>query len=48
MMLGDAGIEIVGVPGIIAAVGAAQEVGVKVQWVRPSIRAFAKLSPYSG
>jgi hypothetical protein len=47
-MLGDADIEIVCVPGIIAAVRAAQEIGVEVQGIGPSIRVFARLSPYSG
>jgi hypothetical protein len=47
-MLSDAGVEIVRMPRIITAVGAAEEVGVKVQMGRPSIRVFARLSPYSG
>jgi hypothetical protein len=47
-MLGDSCVEIVGVAGVIAAVGTTEEVSVKVQGLRPSIRVFAGLSPYSG
>jgi hypothetical protein len=47
-MLGDAYVEIVGMSGIVAAVRATQEIGVEIQGVRPSIRVFAGLSPYSG
>jgi hypothetical protein len=47
-MLGDTGVEIVRMPGIIAAVRATEEISVEVQRVGPSIRVFDRLSPYSG
>jgi hypothetical protein len=47
-MLSDPGIQIVRMPRVITAVGTAKEIGVKVQGMRPSIRVFAGLSPYSG
>ncbi|MDB5690953.1 MAG: hypothetical protein JWO81_16 [Alphaproteobacteria bacterium] len=47
-MLSDPGVEIVRMPGIVTAVRATEEIGVEVQRTGPSIRVFARLSPYSG
>jgi hypothetical protein len=47
-MLSEPGIEIIRMPSVITAVRTAEEVGVEVQRMGPSIRVFAKLSPYSG